>query len=116
MFRKVKKVMILIVFIFFALFFGTSSAFADRGIVLALSGGGAKGLAHIGVIKALEEEGVKIVGIVGTSMGAIVGGLSASGYDGAEIERIFRDLDLYELFWTAKTAIHLHRWNGQLLG
>ena len=37
MFRKVKKVMILIVFIFFALFFVTSSAFADRGIVLALS-------------------------------------------------------------------------------
>lgn len=102
MFRKVKKVTILLVFIFFALVFVASSAFADRGIVLALSGGGAKGLAHIGVIKALEEEGVKIVGIVGTSMGAIVGGLAASGYDGAEIERIFRELDLYELFWDGK--------------
>ena len=39
MFRKVKKVTILLVFIFFALVFVASSAFADRGIVLALSGG-----------------------------------------------------------------------------
>jgi len=37
----------------------------------------------VGVIKALEERGIKISGIVGTSMGAIIGGLAASGYDGA---------------------------------
>lgn len=47
---------------------------------LVLSGGGAKGLAHIGVIKALEEENIPIDYITGTSMGAIVGGLYASGY------------------------------------
>ena len=46
---------------------------------LALSGGGARGAAHIGVIRVLLEEGVAIDCIAGTSMGAIVGGLYASG-------------------------------------
>src|SRR5262245_56690974 len=46
---------------------------------LALSGGGARGLAHIGVLKALEEMRVPVDVIAGTSMGAIVGGLYASG-------------------------------------
>ncbi len=50
-------------------------------IGLALSGGGAKGFAHIGVLKVLQEAGVKIDFISGNSMGAIVGGLYAIGYD-----------------------------------
>jgi NTE family protein len=55
---------------------------------LVLSGGGAKGLAHIGVIKALEEKGYpKPSLIAGTSMGAIVGGLYASGMDIREMAR-----------------------------
>ncbi|MBE9483357.1 MAG: patatin-like phospholipase family protein, partial [Bacteroidetes bacterium] len=49
-------------------------------VALVLSGGGAKGLSHIGVLKALEEYNIPIDYIVGTSMGAIVGGLYASGY------------------------------------
>ena len=48
-------------------------------IALVLSGGGARGLAEIGVLKALEEEGIPIDGIAGTSMGAVLGGLYASG-------------------------------------
>jgi NTE family protein len=55
---------------------------------LVFSGGGAKGLAHIGVLKALEENNIPIDYIVGTSMGAIIGGLYASGYSPAEIEKI----------------------------
>lgn len=47
---------------------------------LALSGGGAKGIAHAGVIQALEENGIAIDYVTGTSMGAIIGGLYASGY------------------------------------
>ncbi|MHC1707151.1 MAG: patatin-like phospholipase family protein [Bacteroidales bacterium] len=47
---------------------------------LVLSGGGSKGISHIGVIKALEEQGIPISYITGTSMGAIIGGLYASGY------------------------------------
>ena len=48
-------------------------------VALALGGGGARGYAHIGVIEALEESGCEIVGISGTSMGALVGGLHAAG-------------------------------------
>lgn len=47
---------------------------------LVLSGGGASGISHIGVIKALEEHNIPIDYITGTSMGALVGGLYASGY------------------------------------
>ena len=60
---------------------------------LVLSGGGAKGLAHIGVLKVLEEQGVKIDYIGGTSMGAIVGGLYASGYTAAQLDSIFKSVD-----------------------
>ena len=57
---------------------------------LVLSGGGAKGFAHIGVLKVLEEAGVEISYIGGTSMGAIVGGLYASGYNATQIDSIFQ--------------------------
>ncbi len=60
---------------------------------LVLSGGGAKGLAHIGALKVIEEAGVKIDFIGGTSMGAIVGGLYASGYSASELDSIFRGTD-----------------------
>jgi NTE family protein len=48
-------------------------------VALALGSGGARGYAHIGVIQVLEEQGCEIVGISGTSMGALVGGLYAAG-------------------------------------
>ncbi|CAM3468699.1 PNPLA domain-containing protein [Flavobacterium longum] len=60
---------------------------------LVLSGGGAKGFAHIGVLKVLEEAGVKVDYIGGTSMGAIVGGLYASGYNARQIDSIFQQTD-----------------------
>ncbi len=62
-------------------------------IGLVLSGGGAKGLAHIGVLKVLEEQGVKIDYIGGTSMGAIIGGLYASGYNASQLDSIFKSVD-----------------------
>ena len=52
---------------------------AAQRVGLVLSGGGAKGLYHIGVIKALEENGIPVDCITGTSMGAVIGGLYASG-------------------------------------
>lgn len=61
---------------------------------LVLSGGGAKGLAHIGALKIIEEAGVKIDYIGGTSMGAIIGALYASGYSASELDSIFRKTDL----------------------
>lgn len=72
-------------------------------IGLSLSGGGAKGFAHIGVLKVLDSLGVKIDYISGTSMGAIVGGLYASGYTGKEIEKIVMDTDFYSLIANEKT-------------
>src|SRR3989338_4358069 len=60
-----------------------------KKIGLALGGGGARGLAHIGVIKALEQAGVEISFIVGTSMGALVGGWYAATKNIASLENIF---------------------------
>lgn len=71
-------------------------------IGLSLSGGGAKGFAHIGVLKVLDSLGVKIDHISGTSMGAIVGGLYASGYSGKEIEKIMYETDFYALLANQK--------------
>ncbi|MBN6773395.1 patatin-like phospholipase family protein [Pseudomonas granadensis] len=62
-------------------------------IGLVLSGGAARGLAHIGVLKALEEQGIKIDAIAGTSMGAVVGGLYASGYKVDELEKLALSID-----------------------
>ncbi|PID67547.1 MAG: hypothetical protein CR968_06150 [Flavobacteriia bacterium] len=65
----------------------------DLKVGLVFSGGGAKGFAHIGVLKALEEAGITVDYIGGTSMGAIVGGLYASGYSAQEIIDIAHDLN-----------------------
>ncbi|WP_332030232.1 patatin-like phospholipase family protein, partial [Kaistella sp.] len=72
-------------------------------IGLSLSGGGAKGFAHIGVLKVLDSLGVKVDYISGTSMGAIVGGLYASGYTGKEIEKIVMETDFYTIIANEKT-------------
>ena len=62
-------------------------------IGLVLSGGGARGIAHIGVLEVLEELRVPIDAIAGTSMGAVVGGLYASGLDAAAIRKAFGEVD-----------------------
>jgi NTE family protein len=62
-------------------------------IGLVLSGGGAKGLAHIGVLKVIDSLGLRIDYIGGSSMGAVVGGLYATGYSGQQLDSIFREVD-----------------------
>ena len=64
------------------------TAHAADCIGLVLGGGGARGAAHIGVLKVLEREHIPICKVAGTSMGAIVGGMYASGYSPEDIERI----------------------------
>ena len=71
-------------------------------IGLSLAGGGAKGFSHVGVLKVLDSLGVKVDYISGTSMGAIIGGLYASGYSGKEIEKIVMDTDFYSLILDPK--------------
>jgi NTE family protein len=67
-------------------------------IGLVLSGGGARGAAHIGVLKVLEELHIPIDAVAGTSMGAVVGGLYASGLTAREIETTMTSLNWQEAF------------------
>jgi predicted acylesterase/phospholipase RssA len=65
---------------------------------LVLSGGGARGLAHVGAIVGYEQSGHDADVVVGTSMGAIVGGFYAAGYEPAAIESVFATQDWREIF------------------
>ncbi len=65
----------------------------SQKVGLVLSGGGAPGIAHIGVIKALEENNIPIDYITGTSIGAFIGGLYASGYSPDEMIAFFKSSD-----------------------
>ncbi len=76
----------------------TLAAQKHKKIGLALSGGGARGIAHIGVIMALEENNIPIDLVAGTSMGSIVGGLYACGYSGEEMRAIVHQLDWNSIF------------------
>ena len=100
-----------ILILVFLLFFADNGASAEKDernqgiraagrpkIGLVLSGGGARGAAHIGVLEVLEEMHVPIDCIVGTSMGAIVGGLYASGMSPAEIEDTLTTIDWQSAF------------------
>ncbi len=62
-------------------------------VALVLSGGGAKGAAHVGVIKYLESIGMPVDVVMGTSMGGLVGGIYALGYDADQLDSIIRDID-----------------------
>ena len=75
-----------------------AAAAARPKVCLVLSGGGARGMAHIGVLKVLEELQVPIDCIAGTSMGAVVGGLYASGMRAGDIESMMRTVDWQEAF------------------
>lgn len=70
---------------------------------VVLSGGGASGAAHIGVLKALEENNIPIDYITGTSIGALVGALYASGKTPSEIEALFTSDDFIE--WSNGIAL-----------
>lgn len=67
-------------------------------IGLVLSGGGARGTAHVGVLKILDDLHVHVDAIAGTSMGAVVGGLYASGLSGREIEKLLTSVDWQDAF------------------
>jgi NTE family protein len=67
-------------------------------LALALSGGGARGIAHIGALRALEEAGLPVDAIGATSVGAVVGGIYSTGRSAAELEQVVRSLDWASLF------------------
>ena len=78
---------------------GTISAKTDnteegrRRVAVVLSGGGAKGMAHIGVLKVLERAGIPVDIVTGTSMGSIIGGLYAIGYNANSLDSMVRVQD-----------------------
>jgi NTE family protein len=66
-------------------------------IGIALSGGGAKGIAHLGVLKALEEMKIKVDMISGVSVGAIIGALYADGHNTEDISKFFQKASLFQM-------------------
>ncbi|AKM38692.1 patatin-like phospholipase family protein [Burkholderia contaminans] len=64
---------------------------------LVLSGGGARGYAHLGVLKVLEDNRIPIDCIAGTSMGAVVGGLYASGMAAGEMQKRLSEVNLADI-------------------
>ena len=90
------------------LLLATVAAQAERPRVgLVLGGGGARGAAHIGVLKELERQRIPIDAIAGTSMGAIIGGLYASGKTPAELEDIVLSLDWADAMSDTPARDHL---------
>ncbi len=103
--KKLRKTPILVILIFFSMVINGNLEARDvkyrslgPKIGLVLGGGGARGASHIGVLKVLEENHIPIDYIVGTSMGAIVGGLYASGMSPEEMEENFKSVDWKDLF------------------
>ncbi len=86
-----RKSLLLLLFLFSL--FAFSQEKKDLKVGLVLSGGGAKGLAHIGALKVIEEAGIHIDYIGGTSMGAIIGALYASGYSAKQLDSIFHEIN-----------------------
>ena len=82
---------------------------------LALSSGGAKGLAHIGVIQVLEENGIDVDVIAGASMGAYVGAIWAYGQSGDELEKRAREMETKRAMWTLLDPVPLP-WQGFMRG
>ena len=70
-----------------------------RKVGLALSAGGAKGLAHVGVLQVLEEQGIEVDVIAGCSMGAYVGALWACGYSGPDLEELASEMQDRRMLW-----------------
>ncbi len=68
-------------------------------IALALSGGGARGLAQIGVLKIFEKHGIPVDGIAGTSIGAVIGALYSTGYTSSEIEKLAYETDWDDIIY-----------------
>lgn len=79
---------------FLLLLIAISAVSQDRKkVAVVLSGGGAKGVAHIGALKVIEEAGIPIDMVVGTSMGAIVGGLYSIGYTPFQLDSMVKKQD-----------------------
>ena len=87
----------------------------DTRFVLALGGGGMKGLAHVGVLQALAERGLRPSAIVGSSVGALVGAAWAAGKDIAELRRTAIALKRKDIFVVAHADMAFKRMRSPAL-
>ena len=78
-----------------------------RKLVICLGGGGSRGIAHVGVLRKLEQNGIKPDAVVGTSIGAIVGGLYATGMSPDQIESLLLDRSLFKSYLTVPISLRL---------
>jgi predicted acylesterase/phospholipase RssA len=91
-------------------FYPKASVPGQRRLVLALGGGAGRAVAHAGVLEKLQQEGIPIAGIAGTSMGACLGAVYATGYSGADIASLMEATDLGALILDRQ-----HRYPGSTL-
>jgi len=90
---------------------------SKKKVVLVLSGGGMRGMAHIGVIQAIESLGIQIAEYVGASIGSFIGAMAASGMSGGEIEEVARrvkkkdalDFNFWGLLWRRGKITSIYR-------
>lgn len=87
---KLKSSLLIVIALFSAC---TLAAQSRKKVAVVLSGGGAKGVAHIGALKVIEKAGIPIDYVVGTSMGALVGGLYSIGYTPQQLDSIVNAQD-----------------------
>ena len=92
-----RKELLLVALFFISISFAQTKPQKDLKVGVVLSGGGAKGLAHVSALKVLEEAGVRVDYIGGTSMGAIIGALYASGYSAADLDSIIKTVDFFKV-------------------
>lgn len=95
----------------------TARKITHRVVGLALSSGGARGIAHVGVLQTLENAGIPIDMIAGTSAGSLFGGLYVTGKSPAEIadfaRRLIKQIDFKSGLWDPKFSLP---WNGLIKG
>jgi len=115
--RRLARITALSFTILFAVCAAAQNSQTKRPSVgIALSGGGALGLAHIGVLRYLEDHRIPVDAIAGTSMGGILGGLYATGHDAYELEAIVKRADWGELLrstprYEDRPAAEKQEWN-----
>ena len=76
----------------------SSTPSRPRRVVLVLGGGGMRGFCHIGIVRAIERLGLVVDEVVGTSMGAVMGGLFAAGLDSQQMETAAAEITLKDFF------------------
>ncbi|MCF6294394.1 MAG: patatin-like phospholipase family protein [Flavobacteriaceae bacterium] len=92
-----KRTLTLILLFFVCITNAQQKTEQDIKVGLVLSGGGAKGLAHIGALKIIDSLEIRIDYVAGTSMGAIIGALYASGYSGKQLDSIFEKVNFNDI-------------------